>query len=305
MTSRDIVLVVDDMPGSLSMLTDALENEGITVLVAMDARQAIASTEKITPDVILMDAVMPEVDGFETCRQIKALPGTAEVPVIFMTGLSRTEDVVRGFEAGGVDYITKPVVAQELLARIRVHLANARMTRSARMALDATGRYLLAVDGDGRLHWATPQANERLGVAFPQRGDGDALPGAVETVLKRIVAEGHDADSRMVILPGTQGGLQLRAAYVGQVGPREYLLRLCEGAAARDEDVLRQRLSLTARESEVLLWLAHGKANRDIATILGLSPRTVDKHLEQIYGKLGVENRTTAAACAMRVLGDH
>jgi DNA-binding NarL/FixJ family response regulator len=305
MTSRDLVLVVDDMPGSLSMLTDALETEGITVLVAMDAGQAIASVEKITPDVILMDAVMPDVDGFETCRQIKTLPSMGEVPVIFMTGLSRTEDVVRGFEAGGVDYITKPVVAQELLARIRVHLANARMTRSARMALDATGRYLLAVDGSGGLRWATPQANERLNLAFPQRGEGEALPTAVETVLRRIVQEGRDADSRMVVLPGTRDGVQLRAAYVGQVGPHEYLLRLCEGVAARDEDVLRQRLGLTARESEVLLWLAHGKANRDIAAILDLSPRTVDKHLEQIYGKLGVENRTSAAACAMRALGEH
>jgi len=305
MTSRDIVLVVDDMPGSLSMLTDALENEGLTVLVAMCGQQALASAERITPDVVLMDAVMPEMNGFDTCRQLKTLPSMAEVPVIFMTGLSKTEHVVHGFEAGGVDYVTKPIVTQELLARIRVHLANARMTRSARMALDATGRYLLAVDRGGCLCWATPQANERLGLAFPAKGDGTALPETVETVLRRIVAEGHDADTRMIVLPGAQGGTELRASYVGRVGADEFLLRLCEGAAARDEDVLRQRLKLTAREAEVLLWLAHGKANRDIATILGLSPRTVDKHLEQIYGKLGVENRTTAAACAMRVLGDH
>jgi len=173
------------------------------------------------------------------------------------------------------------------------------------MALDATGRYLLAVDRGGRLCWATPQANERLAIAFPSNGEAVALPDAVEAVLRRIVDEGHDSDTRTTVLPGTLAGMQLRASYVGRVGADEFLLRLCEGAAARDEDVLRQRLRLTAREAEVLLWLAHGKANRDIATILGLSPRTVDKHLEQIYGKLGVENRTTAAACAMRVLGDH
>ncbi len=248
MKSRDIVLVVDDMPGSLSMLTDALEGEGLTVLVALDGRQALASAERITPDIVLMDAVMPEMDGFETCRQIKMLPQMSDVPVVFMTGLSKTEHVVQGFEAGGVDYVTKPIVTQELLARIRVHLANARMTRSARMALDATGRYLLAVDRDGHPRWATPQANERLALAFPSGNDGLILPDAVETVLRRIVGEGQ-SDGAMVALPETPAGMQLRASYVGRVGENEFLLRLCEGAMARDEDVLRHRLKLTARES--------------------------------------------------------
>ena len=84
--------------------------------------------EQITPDLVLLDAVMPGIDGFETCRRIKADAGAcAIVPVIFMTGLTETEHVVRGLEAGGVDYVTKPIVLDEMLARIRVHLANARL----------------------------------------------------------------------------------------------------------------------------------------------------------------------------------
>ena len=87
------------------------------------------------------------------------------------------------------------------------------------------------------------------------------------------------------------------------VGPDENLLRLIEGDLGSDQTVLRKKLSVTEREAEVLLWIARGKSNRDIAEILSLSPRTVNKHLEQIYAKLGVENRTSAAALAVRTLG--
>lgn len=304
MKSRDIILVVDDMPGSLSMLTAALEDAGMTVLVAQEGAQALATLEKITPDIVLMDAVMPEMDGFETCRRLKAMPQGADVPVVFMTGLSETEHVVKGLEAGGVDYVTKPIVIRELLARIRVHLTNAHMTRSARMALDATGRFLLAVNRAGGLLWATPQAGERLAQWYPQDGDRLALPAAVEQALGRLVAGARGDGDSGIQLPSPAPGGSLRASYVGQVGDNEYLLRLFEGSALRDEEILSQRLKVTAREAEVLLWLAHGKANRDIADILGLSPRTVDKHLEQVYAKLGVENRTAAAACAMRALNE-
>jgi DNA-binding CsgD family transcriptional regulator len=96
---------------------------------------------------------------------------------------------------------------------------------------------------------------------------------------------------------------KLRLLYVGQIGPDENLLRLIEGELGNEQTVLKQKLSVTEREAEVLLWIARGKSNRDIAEILSLSPRTVNKHLEQIYAKLGVENRTSAAAMAVRTIG--
>jgi DNA-binding CsgD family transcriptional regulator len=95
----------------------------------------------------------------------------------------------------------------------------------------------------------------------------------------------------------------LQLLYISQVGTDEHLLRVIEGGAGNDQMVLKSRLMITDRESEVLLWIARGKSNRDIADILSLSPRTVNKHLEQIYNKLGVENRTSAAALAVRTLG--
>ena len=153
-------------PETLRLLTDALEEAGMTVLVAREGEHALSIAEKVVPDVILMDALMPGTDGFATCRRLKQNKALAHVPVIFMTGLTDTEHIIKGLEAGGVDYISKPIVPGELLARIRVHLANARMAHSARTALDAFGRFLLATSHTGRMLWYTPQAAKLLGVAF-------------------------------------------------------------------------------------------------------------------------------------------
>lgn len=300
---RDIVLVVDDSPETLSLLTDALEEAGITVLVAVEGANALALVEQITPDIILMDAIMPGMTGFETCRALKTNKALAHVPVIFMTGLSETEHIVQGLEAGGVDYVTKPIVPSEIIARMKVHLANARQTQGAQVALDAAGRFLLAANLDGRVLWSTPQATRLMAQIAPALpGEGFVLPDAVRQWLEACqVSDAAQRDgidlSRLADAPRT-----LKLAYVGQIGGREFLLRVIEEAPARDEEVLRRALSITQREAQVLMWIARGKANRDIAQILGLSPRTVNKHLEQIYAKIGVENRASATALAVRAL---
>jgi DNA-binding response OmpR family regulator len=300
----DIVLVVDDSPDTLRMLTDALEESGMTVLVALEGAQALAIVAKITPDVILMDAVMNSMDGFETCRRLKRNKMLAHVPVIFMTGLSETQDIIKGLEAGGVDYVTKPIVPDELLARIRVHLANARLAHSARAALDASGRYLLATNTSGSVLWCTPQTAKLLDVAFGDfHGEGYLLPPAIQEWLRKRARGDIKATTEPIALESETSALKLQLSYVGQVAPDEILLRLMEGEFENDNLVLKRKLSLTQRESEVLMWIARGKSNRDIAEILDLSPRTVNKHLEQIYSKLGVENRASAAALAVRMLG--
>ena len=281
-TQRDTILVVDDTPDTLGFLTDALEHANLTVLVATDGASAIKTLSHVTPDLILMDAMMPVMDGFETCRRIKADAALAHLPVIFMTGLSDTEHVVRGLEAGGVDYVAKPIVVDELLARIRVHLANARIANRARMALDATGRFLLAATQAGRIIWCTPQAEKRLMLSIPEFS-------ADTFVLPRNNSISVD-------------GRQLVFTFLSRTGADEYLYRLTETGGGQEEVFLRQYLSLTTRESEVLIWIARGKSNRDISDILGISPRTVNKHLEQIFTKLGVENRASAAALAVMAL---
>jgi DNA-binding response OmpR family regulator/DNA-binding CsgD family transcriptional regulator len=292
---RDVALVVDDSPETLRLLTDALDGAGMTVMVALDGASAMRIVDQITPDIVLMDAVMPGMDGFETCRRLKRDAGLDHVPIIFMTGLAETEHIVRGLEAGGVDYVTKPIAVEEMLARIRVHLANARLTQSARAALDVSGRYLLAVNAAGRLMWATPQAQKLLADALDGDGDDVALPAPLPQWLEQA-RKGKSGSKPLASLPGHE---QLRLQYMGKLGANEYLLRLAKDSGAETPAEFSTELGLTTREGEVLSWLAKGKTNRDIAQILGLSPRTVDKHLEQIYSKLGVENRTAAAAIAV------
>jgi DNA-binding NarL/FixJ family response regulator len=295
---RDVALVVDDSPETLRLLTDALDGAGMTVMVALDGASAMRIVDQITPDIVLMDAVMPGMDGFETCRRLKRDAGLDNVPIIFMTGLAETEHIVRGLEAGGVDYVTKPIAIEEMLARIRVHLANARLTQSARAALDVSGRYLLAVNHAGKIMWATPQAQKLLADTLAVNADDDfVLPDPMPQWLDQ--AQRGNADSKPVAMASLPGNEKLRLQYMGKVGPNEFLLRLAKNSSSETPARFSSELGLTMREGEVLSWLAKGKTNRDIAQILGLSPRTVDKHLEQIYSKLGVENRTAAAAIAV------
>jgi len=294
---RDVALVVDDSPETLRLLTDALDGAGMTVMVALDGAGAMRIVDQITPDIVLLDAVMPGMDGFETCRRLKRDAGLANVPIIFMTGLAETEHIVRGLEAGGVDYVAKPIVVEEMLARIRVHLANARMTQSARAALDVSGRYLLAVNGRGKILWATPQAQKLLSATLNTGTDDElVLPEPMPLWLEQAQKGKAASRAAMAEFPGNE---QLRLHYMGALGPNEFLLRLAKDSGSETPAEFSSELGLTTREGEVLSWLSKGKTNRDIAQILGLSPRTVDKHLEQIYSKLGVENRTAAAAVAV------
>jgi DNA-binding NarL/FixJ family response regulator len=267
------------------------------VMVALDGAAAMRIVDQITPDIVLLDAVMPGMDGFETCRRLKRDAGLDHVPIIFMTGLAETEHIVRGLEAGGVDYVTKPIAVEEMLARIRVHLANARLTQSARAALDVSGRYLLAVNGVGKIMWATPQAQKLLSDTLSAGSDDDVvLPDPIPQWLDQARKGNAAKAAVMATLPGNE---QLRLQYMGRLGSNEFLLRLAKDSGAEAPAEFSSELGLTTREGEVLSWLSKGKTNRDIAQILGLSPRTVDKHLEQIYSKLGVENRTAAAAIAV------
>lgn len=287
---KDLILVVDDSPDSLGMIHQALDQAGLTALIALEGEQALGIAEKMTPDLILMDALMPNLDGFETCRRLKQNPMLSSVPVIFMTGLTESADVVRGLEAGGVDYVTKPVRPNELIARIKVHLNNARMTQSAHTTLDRLGQSSFSTDNTGRWRWGTPQVDQLLEKTDVER---DALSEQVGQWLRRSPEPGQQLNQ----LPGN---LQLR--YLGQSEAGEHLFRLLHIDSDAELELLKNSLHVTQREAQVLVWIAHGKTNREIAQILELSPRTVNKHLEQIFRKLGVENRTAAAAMVIQYL---
>ena len=291
------ILIVDDTPESLAFMNEALAGAGYTVLVAMDGEQALNIARLMTPDLILMDGVMPRMDGFETCRALKASPDSEDVPVIFLTGLSDNSDVLKGLEAGGVDYLTKPVNLDEMLARVQVHLSTAMKTKSARRALEEMGQPAFACDVNGTLLWATRVAEELLG------STGAELASWQPVLNQDLPAWLTRSPERNAMLRLTSDQAEVSVRYLGRPLPGEYLMRfvLNEEVAARK--ALQAAFDLTDRETQVLFWLSRGKTNQEIAQILEMSPRTVNKHLEPVFRKLGVENRTAAVATALAISG--
>lgn len=294
--SAGTILVVDDSPETLGMVAAVLEPCGHTVLVALGGARALAIVEEAPPDLVLLDAMMPELDGFETLRRLRRCPGAALLPVIFLTGLSDTESVVRALGGGAVDFLTKPVVPRELVARVAVHLAGARLAASTRAAIELAGEALFAVDAEGGCRWATPTA-ERLLAEAALLADGRAAPA-----LAGLLAGAGDAPVLAAIEGTGEGARRIEVVRIGALEGGEHLLRIASVQPTSDEARLKAALGVTRREAEVLLWLARGKTNRDIADILGLSPRTVNKHLEGIYAKLGVENRAAAVVQTLSAL---
>ena len=285
--SENIILLVDDAPQSLGALCSELESDGYTVIVAIDGASALERLELVSPDAILMDALMPGMDGFETCRRIKSDPAWAHVPVIFMTGLSETSQIVKGFDAGGVDYVVKPVRAEEVKVRLATHVRNARAVRMARESIDIGGLGVLMVDGRQRIAWQSPQA---------VRWIADYFAGKPAEEPMRWLHEVVNAEDDAVAID--KGGQTLAAKRVGTVGLGEVMWLLSVRKSDAPAPSRLASAALTPREVEVLSWVSKGKTNRDVADILDMSPRTVNKHLEHVFEKLGVETRSAAAALA-------
>jgi DNA-binding NarL/FixJ family response regulator len=205
------ILVIDDDARLREQYTELLRLEGYDVLEARNGREGVERARREPPDLVLCDITMPEMNGHRVLETLRSEPRTAHVPFVFLTGWSEREDVRTGMNLGADDYLTKPVVPDELAATIRARLRRAE---------------LAGAGGTGR-----------------KSGTSEAKPEQLEA------------------------------------------------------------LGLTPRESEVLFWVARGKTNDEIATVLGIGLTTVKKHLESTYAKLGVENRTTAAAMALEQMG--
>lgn len=124
------ILIVDDTPANLGVIVDYLEHYGFGIMIARSGESALQKARYAPPDLILLDVLMPDMDGFETCQRLKADVSTQDIPVIFMTSLTSPEDKVKGFEVGAVDYVTKPLHQEEVLARIMTHLRLRDLTQS-------------------------------------------------------------------------------------------------------------------------------------------------------------------------------
>ncbi len=297
------VMIVDDELDSLRMLKAALESADISVLVAQSGKSAIEMLDHILPDLIIMDAVMPGMDGFETTRRIKRNLLSMSIPIIFMTGLTESKNVVDAFDAGGADYVRKPVDISELLARVSAHMNNGRAVHASMASLDATGRLMMATDRLGRLLWCTPQAEQAICDIDPdwRRIDSVELPKELFDAVARLLGP-QGGVGATVRVSCNDGSSIVEAALVARYREDQMLIRLNKLNTDQDIAKLRERQQLTQREAEVLRWVSFGKSSNDISELLGISPRTVQKHLERIYEKLGVETRSAAAAIAIRTI---
>jgi CheY-like chemotaxis protein/DNA-binding CsgD family transcriptional regulator len=308
--NSDLVLIVDDVPDNLAVLHDALDESGYTVLIATNGEQALQRAAQARPDIVLLDAMMPGIDGFEVARRLKADAATAHIPIVFMTGLTETEHLVAALEAGGVDYVTKPIKPKEVLARMNVHLQGARRARQdarqagqARNALDAFGYASITVRlPEGKLIWQTALARDLLQRYCDTRAP--ETPPVVLEWLRRHAPEARQQGIEPPALSIVQGAAGLTLRLHRQTGQDddgdEWMIVMREVSDTAVIEAMSLSLKLTAREAEVLYWVVKGKTNKDIGEILGSSPATAKKHLERVYVKLGVETRTAAAGVAIK-----
>ena len=202
------ILVIDDDARLREHYIEILRLEGYEVIEARNGREGVDRARKEPPDLVLCDITMPEMNGHRVLETLRGESRTAHVPFVFLTGWNEREDIRTGMNLGADDYLTKPVVPEELVTTIRARLRRAELA-----------------GGSGK------------------KSSGEATPDQLES------------------------------------------------------------LGLTPREAEVLFWVARGKTNDEIATVLSIGLTTVKKHLESTYAKLGVENRTTAAAMALEHMG--
>ena len=286
--AEGVVMIVDDVPANLAMLHDALDQAGYTVRVATSGERALESVQLSPPDLILLDAMMPGLDGFETCLRLKRELSTRHIPVVFMTGLSDSDHVVRGFQCGGADYVTKPIRPQEVLARIAAHLGNARAMSEAQQAADAAGDAMATIDDDYRVRSATPLARRWMQSLL----DAD---GRLHASLRRWIDTGCETSLSMTL--SERRLVFFRLGATARSGETRLLIQ--SQAHVPEPDALVRALKLTQREAEVLHWVALGKTNAEVGAVLEMSPRTVNKHLEHIFQKLNVETRTAATTVAL------
>ena len=297
---RKRLLIIDDAPDSLALLYDFLTPQGFAVFVADSGRLALEELPRIRPDLILLDILMPGLDGFETCRRIKQTEDFADVPLFFLTVLSETVDKVKGFSLGAADFITKPFEQEEVLARIQAHLElralrqaveerNEELDREVQRRIAAEDSLenaletpVLIADRAGTVHFST-QAAQRL---LARHG---GLPSPEKLRLW--------VDARS---PVSHGKLQVRSN-TDPDAPDRILLSLSETAPTPSPEAL-ACLGLTPRETEILFWIAQGKTSPEIAIILNTAPATVKRHVYNLLPKLGVETRLAAALKAMELL---
>jgi len=262
-----VIMAVDDNPDNLKLLSDILSEQGFQVRQALNGRLALAAVKQQPPDLFILDIRMPEMDGFELCRQLKDNVTTCNVPVIFISGLNDSTDKVKAFDIGGQDYITKPFEDTEVLARVKLHLEVSSMRKNLE---DMVQRRTIKLE----------ESNTALKVLLEHRSSErekfeenvlSHIRSLVSPYLERL--KNTDLDSQQSSL------LDIVEA------------NLLEITSQFSGTLYSSSLGLTRREMEVAALIKTGKTNAEIAVLINISEHSVSFHRQNLRKKLGLLGR--------------
>jgi DNA-binding NtrC family response regulator len=250
--SPERLLLVDDTPANLSVLAATLEPQGFEILAVSDGTTALRVAERAQPDLIILDIIMPEMDGFETCRRLKQIEATKDIPVIFITARGEMEHIVAGFAAGGVDYVVKPFEAAEVISRVNTHLRLSRLRRELlekNRALEARTAELTAeMEKRRQVESALQQADQKLAVISDMessRWNLDGLIGGSPQVQKIVedISRLHRFSNTSVLITGESGtGKELIARAIHFDGARSKAPFVAVNCAAIPEELAESML---------------------------------------------------------------
>ncbi|MBA3530646.1 MAG: response regulator [Ardenticatenales bacterium] len=304
------LLIIDDNVTNLKVAIDHLQSYGFEVLVARSGEMGLERARYAHPALILLDVQMPGIDGFETCRRLKAHPDTAAIPVLFMTVLSDPIDKVKGLEMGAVDFLTKPIDLAETIARVQTHLA----LRDLQLHLEERVRERTsALEAEMERRTRHEQERERLVAVISQQSEqlrllAGQLLAAQQQTRQGVTTELDQAiQQKLHLVQAELATLQTvphtdeRTALAAPLERAQALLDEMQQTTRRLATTLNEPslpetalhtsplLHLTTREREVLTLLAEGRSAADIAELFVLSPATVHTYTRRIREKLGIQ----------------
>ena len=278
--NKYLILLVDDNTHNIQVLGNILREEGYRTAVAQNGFEALSFLEKKLPDLILLDIMMPQMDGYEVCKHIKQYPDKAEIPIVFISVHTDTAEKVKAFRSGGVDYITKPFQQEEILARIRVQL----QLQETRKELRRTNEEL-----EKRVEERTTElseANQKL----------EQSNTALNVLLEKKDENRKKLEENLIF--NVKQLIQPSLEKLKDTGLSDAQKHYLDSIQTQLEEVisplnrnLSGKYSLTSTEMQMLELIKQGKMTKEIAAMLGLSTRTVDSHRHNIRKKLEIDNK--------------
>ena len=317
------ILIVDDTSIDLQVLTMILGKDGYQIAAAVEGKQALDIIGKISPDLILLDIMMPGMDGFEVCKILKASPDKRDIPIIFLTVKDEMADILSGYEAGAVDYVIKPFNSAELLARVRTHV---ELKKKRDNEKDLISRLTIALAEQKRVEDALQRAHDNLERLVEERtaelvkknrqlveeiGERrraeDELDiksrnleesnTALKVLLTQREKDKEDLEERVLsniknlIMPNIE-----KLKRIHEITGNLAYLKILESnlkdiTSSFSNKISSKYLNLTAKEIQIANFVKEGRSSKDIAELMNVSERTIDFHRKNIRIKLGINNK--------------